>query len=770
MGTALADLTALGSPIADNISPTIIANIIAAADIPIDDDGGNEVAIQPNILVIISDDQGIDSSAEYNYSLDPPHTPTLSALAADGLIFQNAWATPACASTRASLLTGEHGIHNGVPTVPGDLNENDETIYEFLSAQAETSNYASALIGKWHVGTALVNGNANPVGNGVQYFAGSVQGNVNNYFNWDLTIDSADTAINNSTNRDYNTSVLTDLAEQWIADQNTPWFMVLAYQAPHTPVHLPDPSLHTRDGLTANDCNGNDTRDCYLAMIEAMDTEIGNLLSTLSQEELDNTLILFAGDNGTSRNERDPSVFVANRVKGSLFDSGMRVPFFVSGAGVTRSGEREDRLVTVSDIYATVAEIAGAEVDGAINNSISFAGYLNSEDGENRQHSYTDWENGTWAIRNHTYHMITEGRQTLYRLDDNGSSHSHTLVNDPEILFELQIEAARIRGELGQLNESPTGTTLNITDGSQNGGYTTRATTCARYVRNYTADSTDLAGSLNNTSDDQIFTTNLSINLANGSCRFNTNNIPNHDMQDSSNFINPISEQNNLYQIPAIPEIAATITALEVDQLQGVFLNGVQIDLLEAACLGVDTERANCASNTLSEETEWRFDPIFEENDFDLDSHNAHTQSEGAYHYHGNPNALFDVTGENESGTVGFAADGFPIYGLYIEENGEVREVQSSYQLIQGNRPEIDLGGSSAQHSEQPYDGTFRQDYEYVEGSGDLDECNGMFKDGSYGYYVTEGFPYIVGCFKGTPDASFVGGGGNNNNKIDILH
>ena len=94
--------------------------------------------------------------------------------------------------------------------------------------------------------TALVNGNANPVGNGVQYFAGSVQGNVNNYFNWDLTIDSADTAINNSTNRDYNTSVLTDLAEQWIADQNTPWFMVLAYQAPHTPVHLPDPSLHTR--------------------------------------------------------------------------------------------------------------------------------------------------------------------------------------------------------------------------------------------------------------------------------------------------------------------------------------------------------------------------------------------------------------------------------------------------------------------------------------------------------------------------------------------
>ena len=769
MSTALADLTAPQSPIGDNISATIIANIIAATDIPTGGDGGNEIANQPNILIILSDDQGVDSSAEYDYSQDPPHTPTLSALAADGLVFQNAWVTPACASTRASLLTGQHGIHNGVPTVPGNLDEGDEIIYEYLAAQAETSNYASAFIGKWHVGTELINGEANPVGNGVQYFAGSVQGNVNNYFSWDLTIDSPDTAINSSVSTDYNTSVLTDLAEQWIADQTAPWFMVLGYNAPHSPVHLPDSSLHTRDDLTANDCNNN-PRACYLAMIEAMDTEIGNLLGTMSQEERDNTLILFVGDNGTANGQRDPAVFGNRTVKGSLFDGGMRVPFFASGAGVTRSGEREYRLVTVTDIYATVAEIAGAEVEGAINDSISFAGYLDSEHGENRQHAYTDWENGTWAIRNHTHHMITEGRQTLYRLDDDGSSHSHVIVNDENILFELRVEAARIREELGTFTANPNGAALDITDGTPNGTYTVRASTCARYVRDYTATATDLNGASNNQNDDQLFTANMSISVANGNCSFNTDGIPNHDMQDTGSFANDVSEQNDFYQVPAAPEFAANTTVLEVGQEQGIYLNGVKIDIFAAACLGVDDERIGCGANTVPEADEWRFDPMFAGNGFTTDSHNAHTQPNGAYHYHGSPNALFDGTGDSESGTVGFAADGFPIYGLYIEDDDGVREVQSSYQLIQGNRPTLDLGGSSAQHSGQPYDGTFRQDYEYVEGSGDLDECNGMFKDGSYGYYVTSGFPYIVGCFKGTPDASFVGGGGNNNNKIDILH
>lgn len=770
LSQAVTDLAS--SEVADNISDNALANIVASAGIPIEDDNPVAETGQPNILVILSDDQGVDSSAEYDYSMDPPNTPVLSALAADGVVFQNAWATPACSSTRASLLTGKHGINNGVPTVPGNLNEEDEIIYEYLGENAATSNYASAYIGKWHLGTDLIEGDSNPVGNGIPYFAGTLQGNISDYNSWNLTIDSSDTAISESVSTEYNTSELTRLAENWIAEQDSPWFLTLAYNAPHGPVHLPDSDLHTRD---LNNCN--DSRECFLAMIEAMDTEIGNLLNMLSAEELENTLIIYIGDNGTANGQRDPLVFDGGQVKNSLFDGGMRVPLFASGAGVTRSDAVEERLVTVTDLYATIAELAGAEIEEPLYDSISFAGYLSSIEGDSRQHAYTDWENDEWAIRNHSHHLITEDTQILYRLDDTGISHTHVQVTDDDILFELQVEAARIRGELADLVASPSGSALDITDGGDNGTYSIRATTCARYVKDYTASVADLNGTENNLTDDTAFTANLSISVANGVCIFSTDGIPNHNMQDTGNFATQVSEQSDIFQVTATPEFADTVTYMNVGTEQGIYLNGVKIDIFAAACLGTDTgtangssiERVGCGANTRSEEDEWRFDPMFEGNGFGTDSHNAHTQPTGAYHYHGSPNALFDGTGDSESGTVGFAADGFPIYGTYISENGEIREVQSSYQLKSGNRPTIDLGGSSAEYSGQAYNGAFRQDYEYVEGSGDLDECNGMYRDGSYGYYVTNGFPYIVGCFNGTPDDSFLAGGGGNN-KTYILH
>lgn len=140
---------------------------------------------------------------------------------------------------------------------------------------------------------------------------------------------------------------------------------------------------------------------------------------------------------------------------------------------------------------------------------------------------------------------------------------------------------------------------------------------------------------------------------------------------------------------------------------------------------------------------------------FGTDANNAHPQPDGTYHYHGNPKALFDQNAMSESPVIGFAADGFPIFGSYIDDNGQIRAVSSSFQLRSGSRPSgaDDPGGN--------YNGTFVDDYEYVSGSGDLDECNGMMRNGSYGYYVTDAYPWILACFKGTPDSSFDKAGGN---------
>ena len=111
---------------------------------------------------------------------------------------------------------------------------------------------------------------------------------------------------------------------------------------------------------------------------------------------------------------------------------------------------------------------------------------------------------------------------------------------------------------------------------------------------------------------------------------------------------------------------------------------------------------------------------------------------------------LFSSTEVIVSPVVGFAADGFPIYGSYILDIGEVRKVQSGYRLKSEARP------SGVGQPGGIYDGLFRDNYEFVPGLGDLDECNGMSIDGSYRYYITDEYPYVLGCFSGTPDVSFV--------------
>ena len=151
-------------------------------------------------------------------------------------------------------------------------------------------------------------------------------------------------------------------------------------------------------------------------------------------------------------------------------------------------------------------------------------------------------------------------------------------------------------------------------------------------------------------------------------------------------------------------------------------------------------------------------------NEFGTDGNNAHTQPDGTYHYHGNPKAMFssDCAGATEaSPVIGFAGDGFPIFGSCIVNGGSIRRARSSYVLKDDGGPRQDVagyttpvGGRGSVDSSN-YDGQFRGDYEYVAGAGDLDECNAHIVDGQYGYVVTDSYPWVIGCFTGTPDDSF---------------
>jgi hypothetical protein len=247
------------------------------------------------------------------------------------------------------------------------------------------------------------------------------------------------------------------------------------------------------------------------------------------------------------------------------------------------------------------------------------------------------------------------------------------------------------------------------------------------------------------------FTANLQVKCTLSTCIFKTDGIPNHDFDDGSDpFPNNVSEQSKRFEITRQPTFAASVTPISLHYYNAILLNGAVVDLLSDGCCGVGDEIVGCGDETQP----WRKDPMSPLAGFKPDTHNAHAQADGTYHYHGDPKALYDNSGTVASPVIGFAADGFPIYGPYINDHGTVRRVKSSYQPKPGNRP----AGSCPVNKTPPqiiYDGEYNDDYEYVPGSGDLDECNGMCFEGHYAYYVTEKYPHIMRCFKGTPDSSF---------------
>lgn len=312
--------------------------------------------------------------------------------------------------------------------------------------------------------------------------------------------------------------------------------------------------------------------------------------------------------------------------------------------------------------------------------------------------------------------------------------------------FILLLSACSDTSETGNTSRS------DITDKV----FTNRSANCADYANSFTSSVKDVNNS------NQVFNGSLTISVANGECSFATNQIPNHDFNDGgTKFANNVAEVNNTFSVTATPEATGSVTQLSLSYDNAIFLNGSKLDLLAAACYNVGNGKIGCGDDK-SATLYWRYDPMHSGNNFGTDSHNAHAQPDGSYHYHGDPKAMYDTSSTTtESPLIGFAADGFPVYGPYFNDNGTIRKAKPCYILKNS-------GGARSKLSTEPdadfpggtYDGTYIQDYVFSQankdaGTCDLDECNGMTHDGVYGYYVSDSYPWVLKCFKGTLNRSF---------------
>lgn len=244
----------------------------------------------------------------------------------------------------------------------------------------------------------------------------------------------------------------------------------------------------------------------------------------------------------------------------------------------------------------------------------------------------------------------------------------------------------------------------------------------------------------------------VSIAIENGYRVIRANGLPDHTTGRFPNRGNPnrISPQNYTFRVPMNPKATEKPTLLGMHPF-GVALNGVVFDPGAAEWWRNDPSSG------------WQYEAMSGAINLGVDMNHAHVQPNGAYHYHALPTGLIEklTGGKPKVALLGWAADGFPIYGPWGytqpgDTNSAVKRLRSSYRVKAGTRPD-GPGGK--------YDGAFVADYECVKGAGDLDECNGRtgvtpeFPKGTYYYVLTDEFPFIPRMFKGIPDKSFFRGG-----------
>ena len=357
------------SPIALSALCALVAlPAIAAANAP-----------RPNIIVIMCDDLGY-SDVGFNGATDI-RTPSLDRLARNGTICSSAYVThPFCGPSRMGLMAGRYPHTFGAPF---NLPNSDHGIKEYnkegvptgetlISTVLQNAGYYTGAIGKWHMG---IEQPFHPNSRGFNDFYGFLGGG-HYYFpekygpiyerqrragkkhihEYALPLEHNGEAVYET---EYMTDALSREAVHFVkqaAEKNQPFFLYLAYNAPHTPLEAKEEDLKEYAGIE------DEKRRTYAAMVHAVDRGVGVVVDALKDtDEFDDTLIIFLSDNGGKLSTGATNRPLA-KGKGSIYEGGYRVPMFFHWSGHVPAGRRFDHPVSALDFYPTFAGLGGAAI------------------------------------------------------------------------------------------------------------------------------------------------------------------------------------------------------------------------------------------------------------------------------------------------------------------------------------------------------------------------------------------------------------------------
>tara|TARA_X000000950_G_scaffold158477_1_gene194285 strand:- start:278 stop:1555 length:1278 start_codon:yes stop_codon:yes gene_type:complete len=411
------------------------------------------VPVKPNILLIVSDDQGLYDVSYYGTK--DIKTPNIDFIAKTGIRLDNFYAnSPVCSPTRASIMTGLYPDSAGVPGVirTNPLNSwgNLRTDVNILPAELKKLGYNSALIGKWHLGIDSPN---LPNLRGFDFFHGWLGDMMDDYWNH-LRHNINYMRLNENTIKveGHATDLFTEWSVNYIKSQqesDTPFFLYLAYNAPHFPVQPPKIFL---DRVLEREKKIDSTRAKLVAFIEHMDKGIGEVINELKKtNQLDNTLIIFTSDNG-GHNPSQANNGPYRDGKQSVYEGGLRVPTVISWKDRIKKNQVIKNNLMSADLFPTILEIAGSKkkynIDG-----LSFAKQLisqNSPPHKERLMYFVRREGGS-KYGGKTINAIRMGKWKLLQNDPQGKYELYDLESDPFELNNLVDSKPKIYDQLNKL-------------------------------------------------------------------------------------------------------------------------------------------------------------------------------------------------------------------------------------------------------------------------------------------------------------------------------
>ena len=453
----------------------------------------------PNVILVITDDQGYGDIA-YNGN---PHiiTPNLDKFASESIRFNNFNVSPVCAPTRSSLLTGRYSLRTGVTdTYNGGaiMSSNEITLAEIFNQK----NYKTGIFGKWHLGD---NYPSRPSDQGFQesliHLSGGIGqvGDFTNYYKGSTSYFDPTLWLNNEQKKydGYCSDIFTDEALKFIEkNKDNQFFCYLSFNAPHTPLQVPDkyvqmyeeidPTIINGDNLDMNKKNIQDAKKIY-GMVTNIDENFGKLINKLDELKLkENTIVIFMTDNGPQQPR-----YVSNLrgLKSQVYNGGIKVPFYLNYPRIHDEGTDLDFFSAHIDVLPTITKLCNLPIpnDRKIDGIDLFDNKINKKERD----FFSYWtrkspelyknislNNGNYKLVGNTNYNSKIEDFELYDLEEDPNESENLIVQEKSIGLEMKSRMDKIYDELinsknlinkpriniGNPNENPT--FLNRNDAS----------------------------------------------------------------------------------------------------------------------------------------------------------------------------------------------------------------------------------------------------------------------------------------------------------------